>query len=147
MSFKKYVLGIRIMLSSSHRNASNFTFLEPWPSFSTLSVLICWYFTLCVPWYPLCHWAVTFLECFKVKFLIFFSSPPIGGKPSSLWTHESPFSFKQKEICTDDCDVAVWHLAGQSALGEHPASLSTGISCHLWDLFPVTFANPWRFLF
>lgn len=69
------------------------------------------------------------------------------GKPSSFWTHKSLSSPKDKPLCTDACDVVVWHLAEQLALGDCLVSHPTGISCHLWNLFPITFANSWRLVF
>lgn len=135
----------RIRLSSSHRNASIFAFPEPSPSFWTLSNDTLSLLSLC-PDTPCVAGCDNFrmLESEMPHFLgVFFYL----GKPSSFWTRKSLSSPEDKPLCTDACNGVVWHLAEQLALGDCAVSHPTGISCHLWNLFPITFANSWRLVF
>lgn len=70
----------------------------------------------------------------------------LSGTLWSLNTHVS-CSLQYVWLCTDACDVVVWHLAERVALGACPFSHSTDSSCRLWNVFPVTLANPGRFVF
>lgn len=92
-----------------------------------------WHFKNAFKWNTSVSWCV-----------FFFLS---GETLSSLRAHKSPSSLKDKSQCLRRLWCGPVAFGRAVGTGRQPVSHTTGISCHLWNLFPIAFANSWRFVF